>query len=149
MHRLQQFYERLATSGQHRLTPQRADILQILLQHSEEHLSAEEIHALVSETNPGIGLATVYRTLDLLEQLNLVLKVNFGDGKSRYDLRKDDEPHHHHHLICLSCGRIAEVRQDLLHNLEETVGREHGFTVVDHRLQFFGYCADCSSPTEN
>lgn len=125
-----------------KLTPQREATLRVLLENEEAHLSAEEIFMLVKQKAPDIGLATVYRTLDLLCELKIIEKLNFGDGVARYEFRSDDHPHHHHHLICLKCGTLFEI-EDLLDDLEERVEREHGFKIVDHRVSFLGYCTSC------
>jgi Fur family transcriptional regulator, ferric uptake regulator len=125
-----------------KLTPQREATLRVLLENEEAHLSAEEIFMLVKQKAPDIGLATVYRTLDLLSELKIIEKLNFGDGVARYEFRSDDHPHHHHHLICLRCNRLFEI-EDLLDSLEAKVEREHNFKIVDHRVSFLGYCADC------
>src|SRR5699024_11565406 len=77
-------------------------------------LSAEEVFLLVKERAPEIGLATVYRTLELLSELTIIDKINFGDGVSRYDLRKEGVDHFHHHLVCMECGSVDEIIEDLL-----------------------------------
>lgn len=129
---------------QHKMTPQREVILRVMTEHSGQHPSAEEIYGLVKEKAPDIGLATVYRTLDLLVELNIIHKVDFGDGRSRYEFTSQEQ-HRHHHLICLSCGRIIEAKEDLLHQLEETIERDNGFLVVDHSVKFYGYCSECQA----
>lgn len=132
---------------QYRLTPQRRLVLEVFLENREKHLSAEEVYQL-SRQREEIGLATIYRTLDLLEELGFLSKINFGDGRSRYELMQDglnDETHNHHHLICLYCGRIQEVEEDLLHQLEEIVEKKHHFSVINHNLQFYGYCNRCKN----
>jgi len=130
---------------EYRLTPQRRLVLQIFLENKERHLSAEEVYQFSRDKNEEIGIATVYRTLELLEGLGLLRKMNFGDGRSRYELIQPDvtEHHHHHHLLCLSCNRIFEVEEDLLHNLEEIIEEKHHFSIVNHNVQFFGYCKYC------
>ncbi|MGZ4030842.1 MAG: ferric iron uptake transcriptional regulator [Tumebacillaceae bacterium] len=127
---------------QFKLTPQREATLRVLLENEESHLSAEEIFMLVKQKAPDIGLATVYRTLDLLCELKIIEKLNFGDGVARYEFRSDDHPHHHHHLICLKCGSLSEI-EDLLDDLEARVERDHDFKIVDHRVTLLGYCANC------
>ncbi|NPV27479.1 MAG: transcriptional repressor [Firmicutes bacterium] len=139
--RLEEITRELNTA-QHKLTPQRETILRVLAEHSGQHLSAEDVYSLVKEKATEIGLATVYRTLDLLVELNILHKVDFGDGRSRYEFTPQ-ERHRHHHLICLRCGEITEAQEDLLHQLEETIERENGFQVVDHSVKFFGYCRRC------
>jgi Fur family ferric uptake transcriptional regulator len=128
---------------EHKMTPQRRIVLQTLLENTEQHLSAEELYALARDKDPEIGLATIYRTLELLEDLNILHKLNFGDGRSRYELCHVQSEHHHHHLVCLSCNQILEVKQDLLSQLEDLIEREHGFRIVDHNVQFYGYCSTC------
>ncbi|HHX74380.1 MAG TPA: transcriptional repressor [Firmicutes bacterium] len=127
----------------YKMTPQRRLILQTLLENQEQHLSAEELFALLKEKDREIGLATVYRTLELMEALNIVHKLNFGDGRSRYELCQPQAEHQHHHLVCLQCGRILEVKEDLLHQLETLIEKEHGFQILDHRVSFYGYCSEC------
>lgn len=129
---------------EYRLTPQRKLVLQIFLENKERHLSAEEVYQFSRDKNEEIGLATVYRTLELLEELGLLRKMNFGDGRSRYELiQQNVSEHHHHHLLCLSCNRIFEVEEDLLHQLEEIIEQKHHFSIINHNLQFFGYCKYC------
>ncbi len=134
----EQFRER-----EYKMTPQRRLILQTLLENKEQHLSAEELHALLKEKDSEIGLATVYRTLELMEDLSIVHKLNFGEGRSRYELCQPHAEHQHHHLVCLRCNRILEVKEDLLQQLETLIEREHGFQILDHRVSFYGYCSDC------
>lgn len=136
--------EQRIAEADYRLTPQRAVILRLLFAHEGEHLSAEELHSLVTRTNPEVGLATVYRTLELLSELRLVQAVDFGDGRARYEL-VGDERHTHHHLLCLECGQVEEVREDLLERLEQAIEEEHGFSILDHQVKFVGRCKACRS----
>ena len=92
-------------------------------------------------------MATVYRTLDLLAELDILTKMDFGDGKARFELN-NLEVHHHHHLICLSCGRVEEVDVDFLEALEDNISQQTGFEIVNHRLKFFGYCSECKGKKE-
>ncbi|WP_322899920.1 Fur family transcriptional regulator [Enterococcus faecalis] len=109
------------------------------------HVSAEEIYFLVKQKSPEIGLATVYRTLEILTDLKVVDKVSFNDGLARYDLRKEGAKHFHHHLLCLECGTIEEVEEDLLGEVEQIVESRYHFLVKDHRLTFHGICQSCQS----
>jgi Fur family ferric uptake transcriptional regulator len=127
----------------YKLTPQREATVRVLLEHEEDHLSAEDVYMLVKEKSPDIGLATVYRTLELLSELHVVEKLNFGDGVARYDLRNENNRHHHHHLICVQCGSVEEIMEDWLGELEERLEREYKFQVLDHRLDFQGICRRC------
>lgn len=126
-----------------KLTPQREAIVNVLLDNEKEHLSVEEVYMLVKNSYPHLGLATVYRTLELLCELHIVEKMNFGDGVARYDLRGSDHAHMHHHLICSVCGRLEEIKDDWLVELERRVEREYGFNVTDHRLDFKGTYGTC------
>ncbi|HBI3840532.1 transcriptional repressor [Enterococcus faecium] len=126
-----------------KLTPQREATLLVLLENEKEHLSAEEIFFLVEKKSPEIGLATVYRTLEILTELKIVDKVSFNDGLARYDLRKEGAKHFHHHLLCLNCGTIEEVEEDLLLEVEQVVEERYHFLVKDHRLTFHGICQEC------
>lgn len=126
-----------------KLTPQREATLLVLLENEKDHMSAEEIYFLVKQKNSEIGLATVYRTLEILTDLKIVDKVSFNDGLARYDLRKEGAQHFHHHLLCLECGDIEEVEEDLLLGVEQIVEERYQFLVKDHRLTFHGVCKAC------
>ncbi|USK32417.1 transcriptional repressor [Bacillus sp. F19] len=130
-------------SSSYKLTPQREATVRVLLEREEDHLSAEDVYLLVKEKTPEIGLATVYRTLELLTELKIVDKINFGDGVSRYDLRKEGAAHFHHHLVCIECGSVAEIEDDLLEDVEQIVERDFNFKIKDHRLTFHGICYRC------
>lgn len=130
-------------SQSYKLTPQREATVRVLLENEEDHLSAEDVYLLVKDKAPEIGLATVYRTLELLSELKVVDKINFGDGVSRYDLRKEGANHFHHHLVCMECGAVDEITEDLLGDVEKIVEKEWKFLIKDHRLTFHGICHRC------
>lgn len=136
------FKEQLKERG-YKLTIQRQAVLDVIIEHEGEHLSTEEIYELVKKGHPEIGLATVYRTLLLLDRMELVYKLDLDDGCNRYELNRHKEDHRHHHLICTKCGSVSEVQEDLLDTLEEEVLRKNGFLVKDHRVKFYGYCRNC------
>lgn len=140
--RIEKIKQQLQSQG-YKLTPQREATVRVLLENEEDHLSAEDVFMLVKDKFPEIGLATVYRTLELLSELHIVEKINFGDGVARYDLRTDNHKHHHHHLICVQCGSMNEVLEDWLGPLEERLLKEFDFQVIDHRLDFQGICHRC------
>lgn len=144
--RIERIKKQLHSKG-YKLTPQREATLTVLLEREEDHLSAEEVFLLVKEKAPEIGLATVYRTLELLSELKIVDKINFGDGVSRYDLRKEGVEHFHHHLVCMECGSVEEIIEDLLSDVEKIVEEEWQFQVKDHRLTFHGICKQCQNAT--
>lgn len=126
----------------YKITPQRQIILKALLDNHRQHLSAEEVHAIVREQHPEIGLATVYRTLEICANLEILHQIEFGDGCTRYEFAKE-ETHRHHHLICINCGKVTEFNDDLLESLEAWVSKKTGFKIADHQLKFYGYCEDC------
>lgn len=130
-------------SQSYKLTPQREATVRVLLENEEDHLSAEDVYLLVKEKSPEIGLATVYRTLELLSELKVVDKINFGDGVSRYDLRQEGATHFHHHLVCIECGSVDEIQEDLLGEVEKVVEEQWMFKIKDHRLTFHGVCSRC------
>ncbi|SIS37013.1 ferric iron uptake transcriptional regulator [Salimicrobium flavidum] len=145
-HRLERIKKQLHSQS-YKLTPQREATVRVLLENEADHLSAEDVYLLVKEKAPEIGLATVYRTLELLSELKVVDKINFGDGVSRYDLRKEGAEHFHHHLVCTECGAVEEIEEDLLGEVEKIVEKDWKFQVKDHRLTFHGICKVCQEIT--
>jgi len=129
---------------EYKLTPQRRITLDVLMENQSEHLSTEDIYQLVKEKYPDVGLATIYRTLQLFDEFNIIKKLNFGDGCYRYEL-SEDKKHQHHHLICMKCEKVYEFEDDLLDKLEDKIRKENGFEVVDHMVKFYGYCNDCKA----
>lgn len=133
---------------QYKLTPQRKIILEAFVDHQDEHLSAEDVHTIVRKHSSEIGLATVYRTLELFSELEVLQKMDFGDGRSRYEINEKTTPHHHHHLICLTCNKVKEFEDDLLETLETVISRKSNFLIVDHQVKFYGYCQECQKKSE-
>lgn len=127
----------------YKLTPQREATVEVLLENEASHLSAEDVYLLVKEKAPEIGLATVYRTLELLSELHIIHKLNFGDGVARYEFREENAKHHHHHLICVNCGTVDEIANDWLETVEARVENEYDFKILDHHLMFHGICHRC------
>jgi Fur family ferric uptake transcriptional regulator len=129
----------------YKLTPQRRAIVDIIIKNEGNHLTTEEIYDLVKVECPEIGLATVYRTVQLLEEMRVICKLDLSDGCNRYELVRQDENHQHHHLICNSCGRVIEVQGDLLETLEHDIETKYDFEIKNHSVKFFGICNDCKS----
>ena len=127
----------------YKLTSQRRAILDIILKNEGKHMSTEEVFLEVKKVYPEIGLATVYRTMLLLEEMQVLLRHNFDDGRNRYEYNHPEEDHHHHHLICKKCGKVFEVEEDLLEELEIKIEQKYKFKVMDHKVQFMGYCSEC------
>lgn len=132
-----------------KLTTQRQIVLQVFLENKNKHLSAEDVHYIIRQQSNDIGLATVYRSLELLNEMEVLQKMDFGDGRSRYELNETSTPHHHHHLICLDCGVVIEFEEDLLESLEMMIFRNSNFTIVDHEVKFYGYCRLCRDKRES
>ncbi len=129
-----------------KVTHQRILVLSVLEQNSGRHMTAEDIYELVSEDYPEIGLATVYRTLQLLWEMQLVDRLNLDDGCVRYEighLLLGDARHNHHHLICRTCNKVIPFDDDLLDDLERYIEDATGFHVLDHELKFYGLCREC------
>ena len=129
-----------------KVTHQRILVLSVLEQNSGRHMTAEDIYELVSQDYPEIGLATVYRTMQLLWDMQLVDRINLDDGCVRYEighLIKGDMQHNHHHLICRKCNKVIPFTDDLLDDLEDHIEKVTGFHVLDHELKFYGFCREC------
>ncbi|MEO0155770.1 MAG: Fur family transcriptional regulator [candidate division WOR-3 bacterium] len=133
----------------YRITIARQAILDILSK-TNEHLSAEDIFFAVHKEYPNIGLTTVYRTLELLVQLGLVYKYDFGDGKARYELTEGPKGKlHHHHLVCTECGRVIDYSDfideefELLRRTEKGLSKKYDFEIKGHLIQFYGICDLC------
>ena len=131
----------------YKMTPQRKEILKIFVDHSDyHHMSAEDVYGILRKNKSEIGLATVYRALDLLSELGILVQIDFGDGCARYELNTTDPKiHHHHHLICLKCKKVIEFEEDLLDELETDIANKSGFQILNHEVKFFGYCKDCQA----
>ena len=140
--RIQKIKDQMKKSS-YKLTSQREATVRVLLENEADHLSAEDVYLKIKEKSPEIGLATVYRTLELLTEINIVDKISFGDGVQRFDLRKEGADHFHHHLVCIKCGSVDEIEEDLLPEVERKVETKYDFQIHDHRLTFHGICKKC------
>ena len=138
--RLKELVAKLGERG-HRLTPQRLAVLKILAA-SEGHPSVEEIYEQIKPDFPMTSLATVYKTVALLKEMNEVLELGFSDGSNRYDGNK---PYPHPHLICSQCGAIEDLEINALSDIPQQVARDTGYQIVSHRLDFFGICPKCQA----
>jgi Fur family ferric uptake transcriptional regulator len=128
----------------YKLTPQRHVILKVIA-GSHDHLTPEAIYEKVQKENPDIGLVTVYRTLDLLSELNLVCRVHAVDGCRSYMMRRPSE--HHHHLVCSQCGKVVDFTGCFLNDLEEKLAQDTKFNINGHLLEFYGLCPECREVT--
>ncbi|NNG05489.1 MAG: transcriptional repressor [Inquilinus sp.] len=126
-------FERQCVDAGLKMTGQRRVILQVLTE-SADHPSVEEVHQRTKQVDASISIATVYRTLHLLDEMNLVQRHDFNDNFSRFEVNLE----HHHHLIDLESGRVIEFQNDELEELKERIAAELGFELVDHRLELYG-----------
>lgn len=106
------------------------------------HISLDELLKKVKRKNSRIGYATVYRTMKLLTECGLALARQFGDGQTRYENLPADG--HHDHIICIKCSKIAEFQNQKIEQLQIEAAKKLGFTVVNHKLELYGYCPDCA-----
>lgn len=126
-----------------KLTRQREEILDAFL-GAEKHVGVEELLGLVRQRQPGIGHATVYRTMKLFVDSGIATERNFSEGATLYE--PEEAGHHHHdHLICTHCGVIVEWENDAIEELQVVVARQHGFVLTDHKMELYGLCPDCQA----
>jgi Fur family ferric uptake transcriptional regulator len=108
---------------------------------TEGHVTAEEFYNQISRRHKNIGSTTVYRTLKLLTEAGLAAEQVFADNLTRYEPLSEEE--HHDHLICLKCGSITEFEDSKLENMQIKIADELGFEIVNHKMEFYGYCSKC------
>jgi Fur family ferric uptake transcriptional regulator len=124
-----------------KFTIQREVILETLY-NSDEHLTPEALHHLIQDKFPDLktGIATVYRTLSLLEDSNMVTSLSFGTHGKKYELGAKE---HHDHLICTKCGSITEFVDEQIESRQHHIAQELGFDMKDHSMQIYGICKNC------
>ena len=123
-----------------KVTGPRQTILEILRKQSHP-LTCKEI--LAAALNYQCDLATIYRAMHLLEKMQMVKRVDFGDGAARFELIGDGDDSHHHHLVCTRCAAVVEIEECFLREIESRLATANGFTAVTHKLEFFGICSRC------
>jgi Fur family ferric uptake transcriptional regulator len=128
------------TTEPRRVTRQRAALASALAR-TEEFLSAQELHARLSEAGTRVGLATIYRNLQAMATDGEIDVLRTDDGESVY---RACSTGHHHHLVCRECGRTVEIDGPAVERWAATVSAEHGFTDVTHTVEIFGRCGDCA-----
>ena len=117
-----------------RMTEQRKVVARVL-EASDDHPDVEELYRRASQIDSKISIATVYRTVKLLEDFNIIERHDFRDGRSRYEAAPED---HHDHLIDLKTGQVIEFANEEIERLQEEIARRLGFRLVDHRLELYG-----------
>ncbi len=123
-----------------RMTRQRSAVSDALA-GLEDFRSAQQLHELLRERGVGVGLATVYRTLQSLAEDGAVDVLRTADGESVY--RKCARSGHHHHLVCRGCGRTVEIEGPGVEAWADQVGAAQGFTAIQHTVELSGLCAEC------
>jgi Fur family ferric uptake transcriptional regulator len=132
----------------YRVTIPREAVIE-LLNWSKKHPSADDIYFTVHRTYPTIGLTTVYRTLELLEQMGIIRKLLFGDGRSRYEISDGPRWRYHQHLFCTKCGRVTDYmdfvteEDKLLKKIGAVLSKKYKFRIKTHQLHFYGVCKKC------
>lgn len=121
-----------------RITDQRRVIAQVLSE-AEDHPDVEHVHARASAIDPGISIATVYRTVRLFEEAGILERHDFGDGRARYEAAPEA---HHDHLIDVETGRVIEFVDPELEQLQRRIAEKLGFRLVDHRMELYGVAID-------
>ena len=127
-----------------RVTPQRCLVLR-LLREQGGHLSADELYRLARQHLPRISLSTVYRAMDVFEELGLVRTLHLEGQQQRYEIARDGE---HHHMICLGCGRVIEFECGHRAQIHQELAERYGFKITGTRVQLLGYCAECRARLE-
>ena len=123
-----------------RSTRQRDIILAVFLS-THQHISVEELYLKIKSVNPGIGHATVYRTLKLFAEAGLAREILLHDGQTRYEHVMAGE--HHDHLVCTGCNSIIEFEDETIENLQKEIAARHGFLIKNHKMEIYGLCNKC------
>jgi len=132
--------ERLCAEKGLKMTGQRRTIARVL-SDSQDHPDVEQVYRRAADLDPRISLATVYRTMRLFEEADIVQRHDFGEGRSRYE---ESGNGHHDHLIDIQSGKVVEFHDDEIEILKHKIAERLGFQLVDHRLDLFGVPLDSS-----
>lgn len=116
-----------------KMTGQRRVILRVL-GTADDHPSVEDVYDRAKALDSSISIATVYRTLSLLDEMELVVRHEFQEGYSRYEVNSE----HHHHLVDLETGQVIEFQNEELEKLKEKIAHDLGYELIDHRLELYG-----------
>lgn len=123
-----------------KITSPRVKILSIIENAEDNHLSAEDIYKILLEQGEEIGIATVYRVLTQFEEAELLIKHNFADGRSVFELASDE---HHDHMICQKCGKVEEFFDAEIEALQDKVAKKYNFKILHHSHSMYGLCKHC------
>ncbi len=121
-----------------KVTLPRVRILEIFEQSSERHLTAEDIYNKIREVGDEVGLATVYRVLTQFESAGILVKLNFEDNRSVYELSSNPEfDDHHDHMVCIDSGSVIEFKNEIIEDEQKKIAKDHGYEIVDHKLVLY------------
>jgi Fur family ferric uptake transcriptional regulator len=141
MENLKEKFKRKLAENNYKLTRQREIILETILENKNWHFTAEDLFEAVKKKDKDIGMATIYRSLELMHKLEIVNIHDFNEDSRIYELYLEES--HHHHMICKNCGRLVEFSDEDIDYLESELEAKYGFKVTEHKLRFYGYCKDC------
>lgn len=134
----------------YKLTGQRQIIWRVMREHSGEHLSIKEIWQIAKEKDDSIGTATVYRTVQLMDELGIVSSFDKKDQLNKYELVSSEEDSMHPHLICRQCGKIIGIAENLLiRDPQAAILNEYNFKIEDIRVKCYGLCQKCAQESIN
>ena len=121
-----------------KVTLPRVRILEIFENSPERHLTAEDIYNKIREVGDEVGLATVYRVLTQFESAGILVKLNFEDNRSVYELSSNPEfDDHHDHMVCIDSGSVIEFKNEIIENEQKKIAKDHGYEIVDHKLVLY------------
>ncbi len=130
-------------SGKGLKATRQRDLIARTVLDAEGHIGVEDIYRKARRKDAKVGFSTVYRTMKLLKECGLVSERHFGDGVARYEPMHEGE--HHDHLICNACGKIVEFEDSEIEARQDRIAARHGFTVLSHKHEIYGTCAECSA----
>lgn len=142
METAKQHFEGFLRDSNYRVTPERFEVLDAVMATSG-HFDADELFLTLKRTGSKVSRATVYNTLDILEECELVFKTRLKDHGSRYE--KAFGRSHHDHLICVKCGKIVEFVDENIESGQQEIARKFKFKLISHSHQIFGLCPDCKN----
>lgn len=123
-----------------KITTPRVKILELLAESETQHLSAEDIYTQLSQADANLSLATIYRVLTQFESAGLVIRHNFEEGYSVFELNQGE---HHDHLVCSKCRKVIEFHDEVIETRQLDIAKKYGFEMTDHSLNIYGICSDC------
>ena len=134
-------FKNILSDNNYKFTKQREIIIDTIMDKKNWHFSAEELFEEVRKSDSEIGMATIYRTLELLTELDIIHELDFNEESRKFELYIEDT--HHHHLICKNCGKLIEFSDQDINYFEKELEEKYDFEITDHKLTFYGYCSQC------